>query len=281
MIPPAIGGRRGTTLELASPVMIASGCFGRGLGAQQRRWLRDVGALVTHSLTLEPRSHGANPVIDEATGGVLYTSGLPNRGLARELATGAETWAAAGLPVVVSIAASDVRGLATMAADLDGIAGVAAIELNLPAGAEDVGALADAVAGVAAVTLLPLIVKLEAVPVSLTAAQRALAAGADAICVASGWRAWQAGMPGSVKLTGPATMPLTLLLVSELFEAGIEPLIACGGVDSAAAARAYLEAGACAVQIGSALLRDPTTATRIAAELRDDRRVLTPAEAGR
>jgi dihydroorotate dehydrogenase (NAD+) catalytic subunit len=44
-------------------------------------------------------------------------------------------------------------------------------------------------------------------------------------------------------------------------------VVGCGGIVTAEDARAFLAAGAVAVQIGTALLHDPTTADRIAAEL--------------
>jgi dihydroorotate dehydrogenase (NAD+) catalytic subunit len=44
-------------------------------------------------------------------------------------------------------------------------------------------------------------------------------------------------------------------------------VIGCGGIMDADDARAYLAAGACAVQVGTALFHDPTTAFRIAREL--------------
>jgi len=45
------------------------------------------------------------------------------------------------------------------------------------------------------------------------------------------------------------------------------PLIGCGGIMDADDAREYLAAGARAVQVGTALFHDPTTAFRIAREI--------------
>ena len=44
-------------------------------------------------------------------------------------------------------------------------------------------------------------------------------------------------------------------------------MIGCGGIMDADDARAYLAAGARAVQVGTALFHDPTTAFRIAVQL--------------
>jgi dihydroorotate dehydrogenase (NAD+) catalytic subunit len=45
------------------------------------------------------------------------------------------------------------------------------------------------------------------------------------------------------------------------------PVVGCGGIMAADDARAFLAAGARAVQVGTALFHDPTTAFRIAAQL--------------
>jgi dihydroorotate dehydrogenase (NAD+) catalytic subunit len=48
-------------------------------------------------------------------------------------------------------------------------------------------------------------------------------------------------------------------------------IVAAGGAAAADDVRAFLAAGAAAVQIGTALLHDPTTAARVVADLRGAR----------
>jgi dihydroorotate dehydrogenase (NAD+) catalytic subunit len=47
-------------------------------------------------------------------------------------------------------------------------------------------------------------------------------------------------------------------------------VVGCGGITTAADARSFLAAGAVAVQVGTALLHDPTTAARLVADLAPD-----------
>ena len=47
-------------------------------------------------------------------------------------------------------------------------------------------------------------------------------------------------------------------------------MVACGGITTADDARAALGNGASAVQVGTALLHDPTTAHRLLAEIEED-----------
>ena len=87
----------------------------------------------------------------------------------------------------------------------------------------------------------------------------------------AGWSAGRGrpsrrGSPGG-RLVGPATFPVVLALIARLARAAPLPLIACGGVNGANAARAYLAAGAAAVQVGSAHLAQPDAAEVICAAL--------------
>ena len=72
---------------------------------------------------------------------------------------------------------------------------------------------------------------------------------------------------GEGYLVGPATFPVVLALVQQLADAAPLPILAGGGVASAAEARAYLRAGAAAVQVGSAHLANPYAAWNVAAAL--------------
>ena len=74
-------------------------------------------------------------------------------------------------------------------------------------------------------------------------------------------------LPFHGRLVGPATFPVVLALIARLAVDAPLPLIACGGVTGAEAARAYLAAGAAAVQVGSAHLAQPDAAETICAAL--------------
>jgi dihydroorotate dehydrogenase (NAD+) catalytic subunit len=84
------------------------------------------------------------------------------------------------------------------------------------------------------------------------------------------------GRPGG--LSGPAISPIALRCVAEVHGALPDvPTIGCGGVHDLASARAFLDAGARGVQVGTALLHDPTTVARLRAALLPDDRT-TPEE---
>jgi dihydroorotate dehydrogenase (NAD+) catalytic subunit len=69
-------------------------------------------------------------------------------------------------------------------------------------------------------------------------------------------------------LSGPATGPVALRCVAEACAALPRvPVVGCGGVATVADVRAHLAVGAVGVQVGSALLHDPTAVVRLLADL--------------
>jgi dihydroorotate dehydrogenase (NAD+) catalytic subunit len=200
----------------------------------------------------------------ETPAGLLCVGAWPARALASALGAYAAVWASWRTPVLLSVAGD----YAAVAGALEGVEGVAGLELSV----EDPDDAAKAVAAARAVTLLPLLAKLPIHDAIAETAKAAAAAGADALTVGLPQRA-SAPEPATGdllrgRLAGPAARPLALWAVAEVCAAVTIPVVGCGGVTSAADARAFLAAGATAVQVGSALLSDPWAAARIAEELR-------------
>ncbi len=269
------------TLHLLHPVMIASGCGGTGRELAPYVDLEGL-AFVTRTLTRDPRRGCAAPRMAEAPSGLLNTLGLDNPGLAHFLRDELPWLVRAGAQVFVSVAGSTLGEYADLARIAGRAPGVAGIEVNLsvpdPGGADIFEArepfhAASAVAAVRRETPsdLPVLAKLRPdVSRVVEAARAVVEAGATAVVVGN---AVPAAMPDGrpAGLTGPAIAPITLRCVTEVCGRLPEAtVIGCGGVADAAGARALLSAGAVAVQVGTALLRDPTTATRLVADLQED-----------
>jgi len=62
-------------------------------------------------------------------------------------------------------------------------------------------------------------------------------------------------------------LPLALHALRRVVKLVSVPIIGCGGIHSAEDARAFLRAGATAIQMDSALWRDPSCLARIARSL--------------
>ncbi|MDB5370090.1 MAG: dihydroorotate dehydrogenase [Roseomonas sp.] len=265
-------------LDLANPVMPASGTFAEGLDRVVD--LSRLGAIVTKTITRELREGNALPRVAEVRGGMLNAIGIPSKGVAHFLGTTLPLYRAWGVPLVVSISAPTAEGFASLAAEI-GVAGVAAIEANIscPNIEEDgrafamrAGSTEAVVRRLRAATHLPLWVKLSPNTGEIAeVAQAAEAAGADALVVANTMLAMSIDLAtfrpslGNVMggLSGPALKPIVLRQVYQCARAVRVAVIGCGGIASAADAAEYMLAGAAAVQVGTATFLDPHAMTGV------------------
>lgn len=264
-----------TDLTLRNPIMAASGTLGYGIEYAERLDLAGLGALVCKGTTSEPRAGNEPLRLVETPAGMLNAIGLQNVGIDAVVREMAPRWRTLPLPVLVNISATSVDEYAAMAARLDGVPGVAGIEVNVScpnveAGGVQFGTdarLAQAVTrAVRAAGSLPLLVKLSPNVVDIAEIARAVESeGADAICVANTLygmaidvrqrRPVLAGVRGG--LSGPAIKPHFLYLTYEVAAAVSVPVVGLGGILTAGDALEFLLAGASAVQLATALLLDP------------------------
>ncbi|MBI4881924.1 MAG: dihydroorotate dehydrogenase [Planctomycetes bacterium] len=272
-------------LHLKNPVISASGCFGQGAEAATFFDPRRLGALLLKTITLNPRAGNPPPRIVETAGGIINSIGLPNKGIDRYLA---ETFPeVVGLAdcLILNVAGERLEEWPRLAACIGDRAGIDALELNVSCPnveqgglpfARDPEVVARIVRGVARETPLPLIVKLAPEAPDLPAvAQAAAEAGAIAVSLINTIRAlavdWRARRPllgyGFGGLSGPAIKPVALRLVHEVARAVAIPVIGIGGIQDADDVLEFMVAGASAVQVGTASLRDPLAMPRIIDEL--------------
>jgi dihydroorotate dehydrogenase (NAD+) catalytic subunit len=251
-------------LTIANPVMVAAGCLGYGIDLARSASVERLGALVTPTTSLRGRRSSA-PTLIESAAGLIAIGTWPDRGLAHVLNHCAPIWATWRTPIILSVSGATIGEASDVLTQIEGCEGIAAIELDCSAGSERTIATITAVR---AATLLPLLVKLPASEYGLADLARAAeAAGADALVVAAAPMALWFGPTGERsegRLCGPAWHPLALRLVATVANAVAIPVIGAGGIADAAGVRRMLAAGAQAVQIGSALLADPTLAARLA-----------------
>lgn len=267
--------------HLPGPVMVAAGCGGTGRELEPYAGPDGLAGLdlVTRSITLDARTGGPGPRVVEVPGGLVNAVGLPNPGLEHFLATELPWLVRAGARVHVSIAGSTMGEYADLARRLSRAPGVAGLEVNVGA-PDEVGAglfevrepyhSASVIAAVRREfpTDRPVLAKLRPdVSRIVEGARSCHEAGATAIVVGNAVpAAFPDGRSGG--LSGPAIAPVALRCVAEVHRALPDvPTIGCGGVHDLRSANAYLDAGAGAVQVGTALLHDPTTVARLRAAL--------------
>jgi dihydroorotate dehydrogenase (NAD+) catalytic subunit len=268
-------------LELSNPVMVASGTFGYGTEYQSLVEIQRIGAICSKGITVRPRDGNPPPRIAETPAGMLNAIGLQNVGLRAVVRDKAPIWARWSVPVIANISGESIGEFEELAGTLDGVPGIAGLELNISCpNIRDGGRLfaddADSAAAVTracrAVSSLPLMVKLSPNVGNVVEIALAVeAAGADAISVANTLlgmlidvdhrRPYLANRTGG--LSGPAVRPVIVRMVYQITGAVSVPVVGVGGVTCTEDALQYILAGATAVQVGTASFVNPRTATEI------------------
>ena len=272
-------------LELANPVLVASGTFGYVSELAPFVRLDRLGGVIPKTVTARPRAGNATPRTVETASGLLNAIGLDNDGLDHFLDHHLPYLRTVGTAVIVNIAGEDEDQFVAMAEQVGHAPGLAAVELNVSCpnvshGLDlgvDPAAVGRLVARVRSVCPLPILAKLTPNVTSLVPIARAAAeAGADAVCLVNTYRGlvvdWRRRRPVLANdvggLSGPAIKPLALAAVWAVARALPDlPIIGIGGIATADDALDFLVAGASAVQVGTATFYDPGAAGRVVEEL--------------
>ena len=269
------------SLTLANPVMVASGTFSYGIDYAKVFDIQRLGAIVSKTTTLLPRAGSPVQRIDETPAGMLNSIGLQNVGMSVLKRDLAPIWARWKVPVIVSVLGSTVDEYGECAAALDGVEGVAGLELNISSPNAQQGGMefgqdprvaAAVTAACVRATQLPVIVKLTPnVTNVVEIARRVVDAGANALCCINTLQAMSIDVrtrrPRIARtfagLSGPAIKPVALRMVWQVCGAVDVPVIGCGGITTTTDALEFLMAGATAIQVGTATFRDPLTPIRV------------------
>ena len=277
-------------VPIPSPVLTASGCSSFGRELEPFVDLAALGAVVTKSVQLRPRSGRPTPRMAETPAGMLNSIGLQGPGIDGLLAEELPWLAARGARVLVSIAGTRVEDFAELAARLRGVPGVLGLEVNISCPnvesrgevfACDPVAASDVVSAVraAADPAHPVYAKLSPDVTDIVGVARAVAAaGADGLSMVNTllglvidpdtMRPVLGGVTGG--LSGPAIRPVALRCVWQVHAALPEvPILGMGGIRTGLDALQFVLAGASAVSVGTAVFNDPSACDRVGRELRD------------
>jgi dihydroorotate dehydrogenase (NAD+) catalytic subunit len=273
-------------LVLANPIMVASGTFGYGVEYGDVVDVQRIGAICCKGTTLRPRVGNPPPRVTETPGGMLNSIGLQNPGVDAVIEKYGPIWQGWQVPVIVNVAGESIEDYVEVVRRLDGVPGVAGIELNISCPNVGKGGLQFAIdrdaaravtAAVRRATELPLLVKLSPNVADVRPIAKAIEeAGADALTAintlsglavsADRTRAFLGNTYGG--LSGPAIKPVALRIVYEVAQVVEIPIVAIGGVTELADVLDFLAVGASAVQVGTAIFADPELPVRLGDELR-------------
>ncbi|MFA5147734.1 MAG: dihydroorotate dehydrogenase [Candidatus Omnitrophota bacterium] len=280
MVKPDLKVRIGT-LELKNPVTMASGTFGSS--GEEYKSLIDLsrlGAIVTKSITLRAREGNPPPRLVETPSGMLNSIGIQNDGVDSFIKDKLPSLGKLRTAVIVSIAGHCVEDYAALAAKLDKVKRVDALEINISCpnvkgGLEfsrEPGSASGVVAAVRRSTGKPIITKLSPnVKDICEVALAAQEAGTDAVSLVNTFTGMaidiDSRMPvlGNVVggLSGPAIKPIALRMVWETSRKVRIPVIGIGGIMDYKDALEFIIAGASAVQVGTATFVNPAAAMEI------------------
>ena len=273
-------------IELANPVIAASGTFGYGVEFEEIVSFRRIGGFVTKGISREPMAGNQAPRLIETAAGMINAIGLQN--------VGVEKFVTDKLPpmrhypacaVIVNVFGYAMEDYVAVIRRLNEAEGIAAYELNAScpntrhggiAFGADTGMLFDLVSRAKEASTRPLIAKLSPNVTSIASMARAAQeAGADAVSLVNTFlslsidvetrrpRLWN--ITGG--LSGPAIRPIAVRMVWEAAKAATIPVIGMGGITTAEDAVEFLLAGAAAVEVGTASYADPRATERIAQDL--------------
>ncbi|PKM73768.1 MAG: dihydroorotate dehydrogenase [Firmicutes bacterium HGW-Firmicutes-16] len=273
-------------ITLTNPVIPASGTFGFGAEFAQLYDINILGSLSFKGTTVEERFGNPTPRIAECSSGMINSVGLQNPGLKavceHELPKLATLYKK---PVIANISGFSIEEYVECAKAMERQESVGIIEVNVSCPnvhgggmsfGVDAKAAAEVTRAVKAVSKKPVYIKLSPNVTDIVSIALACEdAGADGLSLINTLYAMRIDLKTKKPvlankmggLSGPAVFPVALRMVYQVFEAVKIPIIGMGGVAAAEDVIEMMLAGASAVQIGAANLKNPVACKEIIEDL--------------
>ena len=273
-------------VELKNPIIPASGTFGFGREYAELYDINILGSFSWKGTTTDMRLGNPQPRIAEMAGGMLNAVGLQNPGIDAvirdEVPNIAKIFSG---PVIANIGGFSLEEYAENCRKLNDVEQVGIIEVNIScpnvhAGGKNFGSdpklAAEVTAAVKKATNKPVFMKLTPNVTDIAEIAKACEdAGADGVCLINTLLGMRINLNTKKPLianrtggvSGPAVFPVAVRMVWDVYEAVKIPIIGCGGVSSAEDVAEMMLAGATAVEVGAANLKDPYACKKIVENL--------------
>lgn len=273
-------------IELDNPVIPASGTFGFGKEFNEFYDINILGSFSFKGTTKEPRFGNPTPRIAECEAGMINAVGLQNPGIdaviEHELP---ELRKFFHKPVIANISGFSIEEYAYCSERIDKQEQVGIIEVNVSCpnvrhGGMSFGtspeAAAEVTRAVKAVTTKPVYIKLSPNVTDIVAIAKVCEqAGADGITLINTMLGMRIDLERRRPViankmggfSGSAVFPVAVRMVYQVAKACDIPVMGCGGVSSARDVIEMMMAGATAVQVGAANLRNPYASKEIIEQL--------------
>lgn len=268
-------------LKLKNPVMLASGTVGYGNEISNFTDLSKIGAIVTKSVSLNPRKGNPPQRIVETPSGMLNAIGLANVGLENFIKDKIPFLKEVNSTLVCNIAASSIEEYVECTKTLDGEDTIKGFEINVSCPnvkegglifGNDISSVGRITERVRAVTNKPIIIKLSPNTSNISEFAKVVKdEGGDAVSaintlVGASFNIWNKkpkihNVTGG--LSGPAIKPVAIAKVLEISRKVDIPIIGIGGIMDWKDAAEFMIAGASAFQIGTVNFINPNAGIEI------------------
>tara|TARA_B100001964_G_scaffold2890_1_gene3273 strand:- start:151 stop:1056 length:906 start_codon:yes stop_codon:yes gene_type:complete len=262
--------------KFKNPIFVASGTFGYGTENPELVDISKLGAIVTKSITLNPREGNPPPRIVETSSGIINSIGLANIGVEKYISDMLPVYEEMDTPIIMNIAGSSMTEYMDVMKKVEAVSSsIVGYEINISCPNVKEGGMEFGVdcamtekltRKLRKLTDRLLIMKLSPNVTDIAAiATSSENGGADAISAIN----TVVGMSINHRsrfsniyttfggLSGPAIKPVGLACVHKVYNAVNIPIIGIGGIVNSADVIEYFLAGSCSVQVGTANFRNP------------------------
>ena len=262
-------------LEIKNPVMTASGTSGFAEELMDFYDVSQLGAVLLKGTTLNNRDGNPYPRMAETASGMLNAVGLQNKGIDYFIENIYPRIKNYDTPLIVNVNGSTVEEYIKVTEKVNELDKIPAIELNISCPNVKEGGMAFGIScpGAEMVTKAvreaynkTLIVKLSPNVTDISEIAKAVEGqGADSVSLVNTFLGMAIDAEKRIPLlstitgglSGPAIKPIALRMVWQVYNAVKIPVIGMGGIMNATDAIEFMLAGASAVQVGTAIFKDP------------------------
>ena len=274
-------------LELKNPVMTASGTSGFAEELNDFYNVSLLGAVLLKGTTLKNRDGNAYPRMTETASGMLNAVGLQNKGVDYFIQNIYPKIQNFNTSLIVNVNGSTIEEYVEVAEKVNELEHIPAIELNISCPNVKEGGMSFGVNSRSAELVTKavrkaysktLIVKLSPNVTDITEIAKAVEGqGADSVSLVNTFLGMAIDSEKRVPLlstvtgglSGPAIKPIALRMVWQVYNSVKIPVIGLGGIMNAADAIEFMLAGASAVQVGTAIFKDPFNPVKIIEGIKD------------
>jgi dihydroorotate dehydrogenase (NAD+) catalytic subunit len=262
-------------INLKNPVMLASGTCGFAEEINNFYDVSRLGGIFLKGITLKNRNGNKYPRMAETSSGMLNTVGLQNKGVDFFINNIYPRIKDYDTSLIVNVNGSTVQEYIEVAEKINELEIIPAIELNISCPNVKKGGMAFGITEEGAETVTKeirkvysktLIVKLSPNVTDITKIARVVEnQGADCVSLVNTFlgmaidsetrKPLLSTVTGG--LSGPAIKPLALRMVWQVAKVVKIPVIGIGGIMTPSDAIEFLVAGASAIQVGTAIFKDP------------------------